>query len=90
MGNAADYFTLSKSTPFRPETSSPPTNPDTEECPSLEGNMDGLTQEQFTQRLMHSCRYDKVVMPRGHVPLNVSVQMDVNHIEAVDQLVSEG
>lgn len=96
MGNAIDYITMSKSTPLSIEDVSSGTTvkttvvTDNTECPSLEGNMDLLTQEQFTSKLMHSCRYDKVVIPgtKGG-PLNVSIQIDVKHIEAVDQLVSK-
>lgn len=51
--------------------------------------MDALTQEQFTKILTHECRYDKVVRPVIDGPLNVSVQIDLKHIEAVEQLVSK-
>lgn len=52
--------------------------------------MDSLTQEQFTKILTHECWYDKVVRPSvDNGPLNVSVQIDLKHIEAVEQLVSE-
>lgn len=61
----------------------------TEKCPSLTGNMDDLTQEQFTKILTHECRYDKVVRPAIDGPLNVSVQIDLKHIEAIEQLVSK-
>lgn len=50
--------------------------------------MDSLTQEQFTKILTHECRYDKVVRPAMDGALNVSVQIDLKHIEAVEQLVS--
>lgn len=51
--------------------------------------MDSLTQEQFTKILTHECRYDKVVRPAINGALNVSVQIDLKHIEAVEQLVSK-
>lgn len=69
----------------------PPSESD--ECPSLLGKqdyMDNLTQEQFTKLLTRECHYDKVVRPAGNEPLNVSVQIDLKHIEAVEQLVSDG
>lgn len=96
MGEATDYFTISRSTPLENPTTVSRTTPSpgaTEkiDCPSIEGDMDGLTQEQFTSRLTHSCRYDKVVIlkdAKDPTPLNVTVQIDLKHIEAVEQLVS--
>lgn len=87
---------MTKSTPLPITTESIPSTTrqpssvaDNAECPSLEGNMDALTQEQFTSKLMHSCRYDKVVIPTTTGgPLDVTLQIDVKHIEAVEQLVS--
>lgn len=57
-------------------------------CPSLEGNMDMLTQEQFMSRLTHHCRYDKLIKPKTDEPLQIFIRMDISHIEAIDQLVS--
>ena len=74
--------------PTKPEQNAiPGENQETEDCPSLEGNMDSLTQDQFTNRLTHTCRYDKLVRPSTKIPLNVLIQIDLQHIEAVDQLV---
>lgn len=62
---------------------------DSDVCPPLKEDMDNLTQEQFTKILTHECRYDKVVRPgMNDRPLTVSVQIDLKHIEAVEQLVS--
>lgn len=62
---------------------------DSDLCPPLKEDMDNLTQEQFTKILTHECRYDKVVRPgMNDRPLTVSVQIDLKHIEAVEQLVS--
>lgn len=49
--------------------------------------MDQLTQEQFMARLTHACRYDKLIKPHTEFPLNISIQMDLRHIEAIEQLV---
>lgn len=49
--------------------------------------MDQLTQEQFMARLTHACRYDKLIKPHTDFPLNISIQMDLRHIEAIEQLV---
>lgn len=49
--------------------------------------MDQLTQEQFMARLTHACRYDKLIKPHTDFPLNISIQMDLKHIEAIEQLV---
>lgn len=78
------------STSFTTGQTPAPSPDNASDCPSLEGNvtMDLLTQEQFTRRLMHSCRYDKVVIPtKSGGPLDVTLQIDVKHIEAVEQLV---
>lgn len=56
------------------------------DCPPLEGDMDKLTQEQFMTKLTDGCRYDKLIKPYTEVPLNISVQMDLRHIEAIEQL----
>lgn len=37
--------------------------------------------------LTHACRYDKLIKPHTEVPLNISIQMDLRHIEAIEQLV---
>lgn len=49
--------------------------------------MDKLTQEQFMAILTHACRYDKLIKPHTDFPLNISIQMDLRHIEAIEQLV---
>lgn len=57
------------------------------DCPSLEGEMDVLTQEQFIARLTHICRYDKLIKPDTKEPLAIRIQIDLRHIETVEQLV---
>lgn len=75
---------------YQQQQTSPTNNATDDDCPSLEsGDMDKLTQEQFTKILTHECRYDKVVRPNVDGPLNVTVQIDLKHIEAVEQLVSQ-
>lgn len=49
--------------------------------------MDLLTQEQFVARLTHSCRYDKLIKPETADPLKIYIQLDVRHIETIEQLV---
>lgn len=58
-----------------------------EECPTLEGDMDALTQEEFLNRLTHVCRYDKLIKPETEGPLQIFIQLDLRHIEAIEQLV---
>lgn len=59
------------------------------DCPPLEGELDSLTQEQFIARLTHVCRYDKLIKPSTKGPVTVRIQIDLRHIETVDQLVSK-
>ncbi|KAF2900928.1 hypothetical protein ILUMI_05251, partial [Ignelater luminosus] len=67
-------------------TISVPKKTDEHACPSLEGDMDKLTLDQFSSRLTHACRYDKVTRPDKPEPLPVTLQIDIQHIEAIDQL----
>lgn len=57
-------------------------------CPALEGNYDSLTQVKFAKKLMNECRYDRLTIPVSNGPQIVKVQIDLKHIEAVEQLVS--
>ncbi|KAL3272873.1 hypothetical protein HHI36_014334 [Cryptolaemus montrouzieri] len=45
-----------------------------------------LTQEQFINKLTEPCRYDKLVKPQTDGPLNVFLQVDLRHVEAIDSL----
>ncbi|KAF5280509.1 hypothetical protein FQA39_LY18031 [Lamprigera yunnana] len=65
------------------ETTSPA---DLSSCPVLEGDLDKFSVNQFITRLTHECRYDKVTRPPMKDPLNVTLQVDIMHIEAVEQL----
>ncbi|XP_066261820.1 pH-sensitive chloride channel 2-like [Euwallacea similis] len=56
----------------------------TDTCPALDTDMDKLTQEEFLSRLTDSCRYDHVARPPSDLPLQVTFQIDVQHIESVD------
>ncbi|KAB0791640.1 hypothetical protein PPYR_03440 [Photinus pyralis] len=62
------------------------TNADLHDCPSLDGDMDKLTVNQLLSTLTHECRYDKVTRPPMDEPLNVTLQLDIMHIEAIEQL----
>ncbi|KAF5282474.1 hypothetical protein FQR65_LT14282 [Abscondita terminalis] len=62
----------------------PPSDP--QSCPPLEGDLDKLTVNQFVTKLTHECRYDRVTRPPMTGPFNVTVQIDIMHIEAVEQL----
>lgn len=64
----------------------PTTVSDSPTCPALEGDLDKLSVNQFVTKLTHECRYDKVTRPPMTGPLNVTVQIDIMHIEAVEQL----
>lgn len=55
-------------------------------CPPLEPSMDHLTQEEFTSKLTDSCRYDRLIKPITNGPLQVYLQVDMRHIENIDQL----
>ncbi|KAK5640700.1 hypothetical protein RI129_009247 [Pyrocoelia pectoralis] len=57
-----------------------------QDCPALEGALDKLTVNQFVTKLTHECRYDKVTRPPMDQPLNVTLQIDIMHIEAIEQL----
>ena len=57
-------------------------------CPPVTGDMDSLTQNQFSTILTHDCRYDRLTKPLTDGPLGVVVQLDIRHIEAIEQLVS--
>ncbi|XP_076258924.1 pH-sensitive chloride channel 2-like isoform X2 [Rhynchophorus ferrugineus] len=46
--------------------------------------MDNLTQEAFLSVLTASCRYDHLTRPPSNDPLKVAFQIDVKHIENVD------
>lgn len=60
---------------------------DSQTCEPLEGNLDKLTLDQFTNKLTESCRYDKVSIPTKREPLDVILQLNISHIEASEQLV---
>ncbi|KAK9887927.1 hypothetical protein WA026_000227 [Henosepilachna vigintioctopunctata] len=45
-----------------------------------------LTQEQFIAKLTEPCRYDKLVKPQTDGPLDVYLQVDLRHVEAVESL----
>lgn len=59
-------------------------NASVDTCPALPSNMDNLTQEEFLLKLTDSCRYDHVARPPSDLPLQVTFQIDVQHIESVD------
>lgn len=63
-------------------------NASVDTCPALPSNMDNLTQEEFLLKLTDSCRYDHVARPPSDLPLQVTFQIDVQHIESVDNRVS--
>ncbi|KAL1488943.1 hypothetical protein ABEB36_014727 [Hypothenemus hampei] len=56
----------------------------TDNCPNLDYPLDKLTQEEFLTKLTDPCRYDHVSRPPSDQPLRVIFQMDVKHIESVD------
>ncbi|XP_030755338.1 glycine receptor subunit alpha-2-like [Sitophilus oryzae] len=53
-------------------------------CQSLEPPMDNLTQEAFLSALTASCRYDRYIRPTSESPLKVNFQIDVKHMENVE------
>lgn len=59
----------------------------TDNCPALQPSLDSLTQEEFISRLTESCRYDRLTIPSSDRPLRVNFQIDVKHIESVDNTV---
>lgn len=58
-------------------------------CPNLTNvkNLDLLTQEEFSNKLTDSCRYDRLIKPTTKKALDVNIRIDVRHIESADQLV---
>nr|XP_022910863.1 glycine receptor subunit alphaZ1-like [Onthophagus taurus] len=58
------------------------------DCPDMNFDLDGITQNQFSKLLTNECRYDKLTKPQtiNGKALNVSVKIDIKHIEAIDQL----
>lgn len=58
-------------------------------CSSLTGNYDTLTQVKFAKKLTNDCRYDRLTIPETDGPQIVYLQINLKHIEAIDQLVSE-
>lgn len=57
-------------------------------CPPIEDG-DHHTQAEFLVLLTDACRYDKLTRPEViGPPVNVSVQIDIRHIEAAEHLVS--
>lgn len=57
------------------------------ELPSIK-NFDTQTQDEFLNKLTDSCRYDRLVKPPSGKPSIVYIQIDMNHIESADHLVS--
>ncbi|XP_019880945.1 pH-sensitive chloride channel 2 isoform X2 [Aethina tumida] len=57
-------------------------------CPNLTNvkNLDLLTQEEFSNKLTDSCRYDRLIKPTTKKALDVNIRIDVRHIESADQL----
>ncbi|XP_066249041.1 pH-sensitive chloride channel 2-like isoform X1 [Euwallacea similis] len=53
----------------------------------LMGEMDHLTQEEFTSKLTDSCRYDRLIKPTTPSPLEVDMQIDLTHIESSEAQV---
>ncbi|XP_050299103.1 uncharacterized protein LOC126737992 [Anthonomus grandis grandis] len=51
---------------------------------NLMGEMDHITQEEFTSKLTDSCRYDRLIKPTVPATLPVEMQIDLTHIEASD------
>lgn len=54
----------------------------------LMGEMDHLTQEEFTSKLTDSCRYDRLIKPVSPKLLEVDMQIDLTHIESSDAQVT--
>ncbi|CAG9767206.1 unnamed protein product [Ceutorhynchus assimilis] len=50
----------------------------------LMGEMDHVTQEEFTTKLTESCRYDRLIKPKTPEQLVVNMQIDLTHIESTD------
>ncbi|KAH1025198.1 pH-sensitive chloride channel 2 isoform X1 [Dendroctonus ponderosae] len=51
---------------------------------NLMGEMDHVTQEEFTSKLTDSCRYDRLIKPTVPKLLEVNMQIDLTHIESSD------
>ncbi|CAG9767208.1 unnamed protein product [Ceutorhynchus assimilis] len=56
----------------------------TENCPVLQPSLDNLSQEEFVSKLTQSCRYDQASRPPSDLPLRVNFQIDMRHIENID------
>lgn len=54
---------------------------------NLMGEMDHVTQEEFTSKLTDSCRYDRLIKPIDPKLLEVNMQIDLTHIESSDAQV---
>ncbi|XP_022911647.2 pH-sensitive chloride channel 2-like [Onthophagus taurus] len=55
-------------------------------CPELSGNYDELTQTRFSTILTQDCRYDKLTKPDKDQVTDVTLQIDIRHIEAMEQM----
>lgn len=85
-GVAIEYLTLKnidQTSPLPPNTAEAPKKEDT--CGILTPeNVAKLTQEQFINKLTEPCRYDKLIKPKTKGPLDVYLQVDLRHVEAID------
>lgn len=78
--------TITKATP-QPSPPPPPLEETTTACSKwLQGNLDSLTQDQFFAVLTNECRYDKLIKPLTDGPLNMTMQIEIGHIEAIEHL----
>ncbi|KAF7278651.1 hypothetical protein GWI33_008101 [Rhynchophorus ferrugineus] len=85
MSSTTSTTTTTTTTTTRP-TSTTPSRPVDISCLPLNlmGEMDHLTQEEFTSKLTDSCRYDRLIKPVTTEPLTVRMQIDLTHIESSD------
>lgn len=88
LTSAHNEMTTKKTSSLKP--SKPNSNEQTQgSCSPLEGNYDTLTQVKFAKKLTNDCRYDRLTIPETDGPQIVYLQINLKHIEAIDQLVSK-
>ncbi|XP_044272737.1 pH-sensitive chloride channel 2-like [Tribolium madens] len=52
------------------------------DCCNTSTNFDDMPQDQFIDCLTNPCRYDRYVRPNTTTPFDVTVKVDINHLEA--------
>lgn len=80
------HSTISETT-HEPLPPPPPLLETTTACTKwLQGNLDSLTQDQFFAVMTNECRYDRLIKPLTNGPLNMTMQIEIGHIEAIEHL----